>query len=155
METKWCGAGQHEVSVEKFWKRGDKLQPNCISCQKSVNKERYNKNKKRHIKAVIANTKSRFNQFYDWKRTLQCRRCDENYSRALDFHHLDPSKKDVEIGNALNRLGWKRFIEELNKCVVLCKVCHVKVHDGILEVSEEDTIGSVAKFGIAPGSYPD
>ena len=46
---------------------------------------------------------------------------------ALDFHHLDPSLKDV---NAKYIRSWskERIRDELDKCVLLCANCHREVH---------------------------
>ncbi len=143
MTTKMCSAGQHEVSVRNFWKRKGNLQPNCIDCQKAINKARYHVNKDDHIKRVRANMIARQKILKIWKQSLKCVRCDENYWKCLDFHHLDPSKKDFSVGDALQNYGWEKLLNELEKCVVLCKCCHVKVHDELLKVDESDIVNSV------------
>ena len=60
-----------------------------------------------------------------------CLVCKEKSSCCMHAHHLDPSQKEISIGNA-KRLGYpaKRIIEELSKCVCLCANCHAKVHAG-------------------------
>lgn len=61
-----------------------------------------------------------------------CIRCGYNKCKdALDFHHLDESKKDFSIGSSGYTRSWKRVKEELNKCVLLCANCHREVHAGI------------------------
>ena len=49
--------------------------------------------------------------------------------RALDFHHVNSEDKKFP----LNVTGMKRknkyIIEELNKCILLCKNCHYEIHD--------------------------
>lgn len=53
--------------------------------------------------------------------------------RALSAHHLDPSQKDFNIGQAkANPKSWSKIVSELRKCVLLCKNCHDEVHDGIV-----------------------
>ena len=138
MDTKWCGAGQHEVATTNFWKRRGKLQPNCIDCQKAINKKRYEDNRTKHIRHVRQNIKQREQTFFEWKETLQCVRCDENYRQCLEFHHINPEEKDFAISGALSRTGWNNMIEEISKCVVLCGNCHTKVHGGALSVTEDD-----------------
>jgi hypothetical protein len=95
------------------------------------------KKKKRRKKFAVA-------YISRWKVERGCEIC--GYSRcaqALDFHHLDSSKKDY----APTRLSYKslvRFHEEIKKCVLLCKNCHVEVHagcvDGYKESSHEKVI---------------
>jgi hypothetical protein len=53
--------------------------------------------------------------------------------KALEFHHLDPKKKDFTISNRLG-LKWEKLKKELDKCVILCCLCHVEVHEGIKTV---------------------
>ncbi len=54
--------------------------------------------------------------------------------RSLDFHHVDPTKKDFAISEFKNR-KIEKLKDELDKCILLCSNCHGEVHDGILDVS--------------------
>lgn len=48
---------------------------------------------------------------------------------ALEFHHLESDKKDFGFGGLRSNIkGWKKIIEELRKCVLLCSNCHKEVH---------------------------
>ena len=49
---------------------------------------------------------------------------------VYDFHHLDPSKKDVGITSAMNKRSLKRILEEVEKCILLCANCHRVEHAG-------------------------
>lgn len=135
MKTKWCGAGQHEASVESFWKRQGRLQPNCKVCQSDINKRRYRLNKKQHIRNVIKNTQNRMQLFQKWKQTLCCVVCGEKHTPCLDFHHIDPNVKDFTVGEAFGKYGSKRVVEEARKCAVVCKNCHTKIHSGVTTIS--------------------
>lgn len=54
---------------------------------------------------------------------------------ALEFHHLDPSKKDPKITNISISQRPLKFIQiELDKCVLLCCRCHREVHAGIHKI---------------------
>lgn len=53
--------------------------------------------------------------------------------RSLNFHHLDPMKKDFAISGGV--MAWDKMKLELDKCVLLCANCHGEVHDGSLEVT--------------------
>lgn len=67
----------------------------------------------------------------EWIRSLKtkCENCPENFFACLEFHHIDPNKKEMTITNAVNR-GWgkERIRKELAKCIILCSNCHRKLH---------------------------
>ena len=45
----------------------------------------------------------------------------------LEFDHIDPSSKVIEISNAIAKhYSWMRLVEELDKCQLLCKIHHVE-----------------------------
>ncbi len=48
---------------------------------------------------------------------------------VYDFHHKDPSTKDVEW-HKLRLRKWESVLKELDKCVLLCSNCHRKEHFG-------------------------
>lgn len=65
-----------------------------------------------------------------------CQEC--GYSKcpaALQFHHLDPKKKDFGLGGGRTR-SWVKVKPELDKTVMLCSNCHHELH------YEEDLIQS-------------
>lgn len=47
---------------------------------------------------------------------------------SLDFHHLDPSKKDFGISRKGHTISWDRIKTELDKCIMVCKNCHTEIH---------------------------
>lgn len=71
----------------------------------------------------------------------KCTRC--GYCRnhaALEFHHLDPSKKEINIAGDGIKGSWKRLTEELKKCVLLCSNCHREEHNPDMFVRPESSI---------------
>jgi hypothetical protein len=61
----------------------------------------------------------------DLKSERRCERCGFDNPAALDFHHRDGEKKDVEVANAVRRSwGEERILAEIVKCDVLCANCH-------------------------------
>jgi len=62
----------------------------------------------------------------------KCKICGYNrYIGALDFHHLDPSKKKFSLSVKGLCYSWKIILQEAKKCVILCKNCHTEVENGI------------------------
>lgn len=58
---------------------------------------------------------------------------------ALEFHHLDPTKKDFGIGSKGYTRSWGRVQEELDKCIMVCANCHREIHAGLIDLSERNT----------------
>ena len=56
--------------------------------------------------------------------------CEESDVCCLDFHHVQFPKRG-RIDRVLSRA---RFLEEAEKCTILCKNCHAKVHAGHLKL---------------------
>ena len=58
----------------------------------------------------------------------KCQNCSWHGDQAaLQFHHVDPSKKEFIIGNVANR-RWDFIKREIEKCVLLCANCHIVKH---------------------------
>lgn len=61
----------------------------------------------------------------------QCCGYDKTIS-ALEFHHLDPSKKEITLSRSI--LSWEKTKKELKKCICVCANCHREIHDGLREI---------------------
>lgn len=48
-------------------------------------------------------------------------------SENLEFHHRDPENKEFDVSRIWNKPG-SVFEQELEKCDLLCEVCHKKQH---------------------------
>lgn len=95
-------------------------------------KMKYQESTKGHKKHNIAQSR--------WKRKKKeqavlykggkCSRC--SYSicvEALDFHHIDPTKKGVDVSQAIrDAWKWEKLKVELDKCILLCANCHRELH---------------------------
>lgn len=65
----------------------------------------------------------------------KCLRCGYDKSLvALDFHHIDPEKKDFTISN--DRFKLIEAIEEIKKCILICSNCHREFHAGLWKIEE-------------------
>lgn len=50
------------------------------------------------------------------------------FNRMFELHHIDPKEKSPQYNNLIkNKISIKQ-IEEVDKCVLLCRVCHGIVH---------------------------
>jgi hypothetical protein len=60
------------------------------------------------------------------------------YSRhlgALQFHHLEPSRKEFRIASVGTALSLARAREEVAKCILLCANCHAEVEHGLIAMA--------------------
>lgn len=64
-----------------------------------------------------------------FKTSQKCASCPENHIACLVFHHLDPTLKEISLGDVIRR-GWglKKILREVEKCIILCGNCHAKLH---------------------------
>lgn len=95
---------------------------NVIISKKITSKTDYD-----HVKEYRKRVKQELVKYKGGK----CQKCGyDKCNEALEFHHLDPSKKDFTIS------GQHKSIEllkkEVDKCVLLCCRCHREVHAGII-----------------------
>ena len=67
-----------------------------------------------------------------YKEELQCELCLEDTACCLDFHHPDDNKDNAVADMPWHGFGWDKILQEINKCMVLCRNCHAKVHVGIV-----------------------
>jgi len=50
------------------------------------------------------------------------------FSRMFELHHVDPGKKDDNYDSLIRQKLSSKQIDELDKCILLCKNCHGLVH---------------------------
>jgi transposase len=66
-----------------------------------------------------------------------CRVCGYRASmRALQFHHVDPSTKRLDLSAGGVALSLDTLRIEARKCVLLCGNCHVEVEHGVVDLDE-------------------
>lgn len=129
---KICSKCHEEKSSNEFYKRTtmqDGLQRQCRSCMKNNDKKYYKKNKRKLIDRYAKQARERAARFYDlFKVKAHCTTCAEKDPCCLELHHIDPKEKDFTIADAVRGHAWPRIVEEMEKCAVLCRNCHTKVH---------------------------
>lgn len=60
--------------------------------------------------------------------THPCVDCGETNALFLEFDHKEPNKKIMGIPQAVYKMGFDRFKEEINKCDIRCANDHKKRH---------------------------
>lgn len=136
LKTKNLSFSQGFALKEKIIENGIEYKI-CASCKtkKELLKDFYTKNEKySHAwcktcinKNTIAIQQDKKIQAINYKGG-KCVKCGYNkYAGALDFHHLDPSKKDFTIARRKN-CSLETIKPELDKCILLCRNCHAELH---------------------------
>ena len=63
----------------------------------------------------------------------KCVKCGYNkYFGALDFHHLDPKKKDFRLAAVKSHSFNEKIKKELDKCILVCSNCHREIHGSLV-----------------------
>lgn len=58
----------------------------------------------------------------------KCELCGYNKCQAsMDFHHKDPTQKDPNW-KYMRRWSKKRVLQEIDKCMLVCRNCHGEIH---------------------------
>ena len=64
----------------------------------------------------------------------KCQVCGYNKCiTALEFHHLDPSKKDFTISGGTK--SFEKLKPEIDKCICVCANCHREIHSGLIDLN--------------------
>lgn len=100
----------------------------CIICHRLRTKNMY-KTKKRISKksnTIIYNN----NQIYALKSITPCKTCNKIYDPiCMDFDHKKGVKKNDTVSNLAHSRSWSKVKEEIDKCDILCAMCHrIKTH---------------------------
>lgn len=106
----------------------------CHNCHHELHNEEQNNN------TITKNNKKLYLEF---KNINRCEKCGYNRCNlALDFHHVNGKTKILNISSIKkNIIDIKEDIEnELNKCIVLCRNCHMSLHydNGFLKENSEE-----------------
>ena len=69
-----------------------------------------------------------------------CSRCEYSHCfAALDYHHIDPKSKEVNIGHLLWERPTDKRMSEVKKSICLCSNCHREVHAGVWRIEDDNT----------------
>ncbi|NDB28151.1 hypothetical protein EB151_01220 [archaeon] len=84
--------------------------------------------------------RNRFRLKSEYRKRLgaKCQICGyDKCQNALQFHHIDPSKKKFAISDSLRKTFTQQEIdEEINKCILVCSNCHVEIHSNLIKLDE-------------------
>jgi hypothetical protein len=65
----------------------------------------------------------------------KCKICSyDKCVRALEFHHIDSSKKSFGLAHKGFSRNYKKSLEEAKKCILVCANCHRELEAGIIKI---------------------
>lgn len=106
-----------------YKKTSTRYQSKCKKCFNEYCIERW---KKRKLKAI---------EYKGGK----CQICGyDKFYGALEFHHLDPSNKEMNWDD-MRKTSWSKITEELDKCVCVCANCHRELHGSVAQLDGAGT----------------
>jgi hypothetical protein len=113
----------------------------------------YHKNKGRYVESSKRSRQNRKEWYFNFMKDHSCVRCGVSNPILLDWHHLDPTQKDMNVSEMMNRRSRKAVLDEIAKCVCLCANCHRLVHyEKRWSVREDSNLGpSVPKTDALSG----
>lgn len=117
-EYRYCPCCKNDCLTKDFYQRRGKSH-SSVYCKKCTNNQT--------VIRMIAFKKKCLD--YKGGKCIECGY--DKYYGALEFHHIDPSKKDFTISHLRSYTFDKIVMEELDKCALLCNRCHREVEGGI------------------------
>jgi hypothetical protein len=128
-----CGEWKDEEDFSWRYKSLGIRNKACKKCMVEFNRNYYQGEAgERHLQQVKERTdkaRAEAKEFvYQFLLTHPCQSCGEADPRVLEFHHREPSRKDMDITHMLSGgYSLRRLQAEIAKCDVLCANCHRKV----------------------------
>jgi hypothetical protein len=118
------------IAWKKHYNKNIKKTTNKFKKQDAENSRNYRRS---HKEQLNKRKQARHRDMRDWldniKKERKCSKCREDKFYILDFHHLDPNEKEINISRAAScGYGRKRIQAEIDKCIVLCRNCHGELH---------------------------
>ncbi len=124
----------YQENRNKYLESAKRFQDNHPEYTKEYNKNWYSRNedyKRQRVQAGYEQRKEKAIHYLGGK----CRICGlvDECLAVYDFHHL--RDKERSLSSLMRQIRkWEQIVVELDKCCLLCCLCHRKVHAGILQV---------------------
>lgn len=126
--------------------------PEVKQANKEKNANHYLSNREKVIQRQKARSAERSDFINNVALKYGCQNLDcgwdgELFPEQLDFHHFDPKTKIKEVSK-LTSASYDKIIEEINKCVVLCRNCHYLYHVGLVKIDESMKCKEIISQGL-------
>ena len=87
------------------------------------------------LKKAVAKRRKKIKELAVEYKGGKCQIC--KYSKcigALELHHIKPDQKSFGIGDKGYTRSWEKVRAELDKCILVCAVCHREIHGGVCKI---------------------
>lgn len=108
--------------------RKDGYSNRCRECTKLLQRKNYYENKDVYYKRKLERIYKRRVFIIKDKLKKGCKECGVKHPAILEYHHKDPSKKNMEIAVNYKFTSMYNLLKEIAKCDVLCSNCHRTLH---------------------------
>ncbi len=132
-----CHTAKNADGFYKNPKSNDGLANICKECHKGRMAKRSVTKKKEiakyHKEYAEKHKEERIEKTKLWRLRIQglktpCVKCGEDRACVIEFHHVNPKDKLMNIGKVTPRKSLQVVEDEVKKCVCLCKNCHFEFH---------------------------
>lgn len=124
-----------KTEAEYFYKniKANKLHSQCKACYQAKRrefwKEHYHRYGDKYRERAIKRNKEQRDilkaRMIEYLSDKSCVKCGMNDPRVLEFDHIDPETKVIDISKAFkNTMKWEDILLEIEKCQLLCANCH-------------------------------
>ena len=100
----------------------------CRPCQAAYRRQHYERNKPDYIQRAMKEMRMKREdgllRLHEYLRANPCVDCGEADITVLEFDHVDPATKAIDIGTMVGRRSWAVILAEIAKCEVRCANCH-------------------------------
>jgi len=124
---------EHADAVKEYKKRWYRENPEKVLKHREKQKE--------YLRIAEQKRRESLFKLYDELKT-PCAKCGEKRLIAIEFHHIEPSKKNFTISQSRNLDAVR---EEAKKCICLCANCHKEYHF-IYGKKPKDPVGSLEEY---------
>lgn len=127
--TKYCPGCESTLSLDDFGinnSRYDNKQHACKECMKEKRRAAYRANKQPYFDRAKA-LEAKLIGILREKKNVPCERCGIEYPGEpwlMEFDHRDQKDKLFSVGQMVKKGNIAKLLAEINKCDILCVVCH-------------------------------
>lgn len=103
--------------------------------RKAYDRKYYREHKEECIQRALKR-RQKLKDVVNLRKDQGCHFCGYNKCYAsMDMHHVNPDEKKFDISNGLrDTVKVELLVEELDKCIPICRNCHGELHEGLLSL---------------------